>query len=276
MERFKLNIEEVQSMVDLLFQKKHLDYRSYSIMPLKFLLEDFCTNNRVKSVSALVSIIENENSIYGALQHSLQPKFTELFRAPASWEAVETNVFQSVFAKKDSIDILMIGGRSAHEAVSMYIFLDNLGYLDKANITVVCSHADVKEHFSSLIFTEKDLSAIDNNTSKMNLSKPVNDYVHPTGNKFQINSEILEKFNYVQKEIGSGKEIGKFDLVFARDILMYFNNRTHEKMLRWFNYHLDIGQFIVLGVKDSVAWTSSRNSIKEIDVEGRLFKKVRL
>jgi chemotaxis methyl-accepting protein methylase len=87
---------------------------------------------------------------------------------------------------------------------------------------------------------------------------------------------MLNNCTFIESSIGKGKEVGNFDLVIARDILMCYDKMHHEKVLRWMLYHIALGQFIVFGVKDSIAWTTSRNTIKVVDEEARLFKKVRV
>ena len=68
---------------------------------------------------------------------------------------------------------------------------------------------------------------------------------------------------------------GTFDLVFCRNVLIYFNNELQERVQRLFLNSLENFGILGLGKKETVRYTSVTDFFEELDAEERLYRRVR-
>lgn len=276
MERLRLNIKEVEDLGMLLKNKHKIDLTNRSIMGLKYSIEDYCFKNRLIKKSELENIINEGRRKFVDLKFSLQPKSTEVFRTPSTWVSLKNEILQKFVSSKDAVRILICGAGNAFELISMNILLNEMGLKDKVKIDVLDIDKGLVDRFEEERITEKDVNTALNNFEKLELGTKLASYIDQSIVKsVKFKSEVKSYDQFFERTYGLGTEVGEYDIVFARDILLYYDRRTHEKLLRWFMYHLAYGSYLILGVRDSVHWTTSRGSLKLIDSEGMIYKNNR-
>ena len=73
-------------------------------------------------------------------------------------------------------------------------------------------------------------------------------YFTQNGNSWQINKHIKERINFVQHNLlEDATKLGRFDIVFCRYVLIYFDNATKLKVLANIANTMNKGTYLILG-----------------------------
>lgn len=67
----------------------------------------------------------------------------------------------------------------------------------------------------------------------------------------------------------------RFDLIFCRNVLIYFNNALQERVQQLFLQSMEMFGILGLGKKESIKYTNVADNYEEVDAEEKLYRRVR-
>ncbi len=183
---------------------------------------------------------------------------TELFRDPEIWVAVYDKIYTS-FKSKKVINIWHAGCSLGMEVYSNLILMNELGLLDRVkvygtdiNLRMV---RQAKSGKYALKFNRPQLESFNKSLKE----KPIQGISHIDFSKyFDFNEKedllIVKDFllkvpsfikhDLVQEEIPF---YNKFDIIFCRNVLIYFNASLQSKLFKRFYEQMYPGAFLLLG-----------------------------
>jgi chemotaxis protein methyltransferase CheR len=185
---------------------------------------------------------------------------TELFRNPETWEYLYKNVLPQLY-KKNTINIWHAGCSTGQEVYSNLMLCNELGLLDQVKVVAtdinqkVLSCAQKGEY--SLGLNKKYIQAYHNMMSEHNPEARKFDFycdIDERSDTFRFKDFLREKVIFrrhdlVEQEIPFYQ---RFDLIFCRNVLIYFNPELQMKIVRKFFDKLFDGGVLVLGAHESL------------------------
>ncbi len=95
------------------------------------------------------------------------------------------------------------------------------------------------------------------------------------GPKFTISEDIKNKVELIEEDIISGhKKNSKYDVIFCRNLLIYINRESKEKLLRTLENHLVHGGLLILGKTEMLV--NIQSNFKSIDTNNHFYVKSKL
>ena len=183
---------------------------------------------------------------------------TELFRDPEVWTSIYDKIYPSIKSKK-TINIWHAGCSSAMEVYSNLIIMNELDMLDRVKVYGTDINARMIKQAKSgrypLNFNLPQLEAF-NNTLKEKPIQGVSNIDFTRYFDFDEKEDLLivkdflrqvpwfVKHDLVQEEIPF---YNKFDIVFCRNVLIYFNTSLQSKLFKRFYEQMYPGAFLLLG-----------------------------
>lgn len=191
---------------------------------------------------------------------------TEFFRDPEMWIEYTTSFLDKVKRKK-TINIWHAGSSSGQEVYSNLCLLGHYGYLDKCNIiasdlnqSVVDEGANGIYRLSNNIKSIEDFKKAiynlikDEHTLKMLDFK---NFLYGDENRDELKIKdslrkipVFTRHDLVKEPLPF--EI-KFDVIFCRNVLIYFNTDLQSKILKMFHDKLNTGGILILGSHEGVS-----------------------
>lgn len=174
---------------------------------------------------------------------------TYFFREIATFEALKPEILN--FANKNgSLDIWSAGCCTGEEPYSIAIMLKELfpERHFRLNITATDINYDFLKRASAGVFSNWSFRGVSDSFRKK--------YFLPEGNnKFKISDEIkaMVSFSFLNLAEGSyhfPHHTGKFDIIFCRNVLMYFSEDLRIKVVNNFFELLNEGGFLALGLAE--------------------------
>jgi len=183
---------------------------------------------------------------------------TELFRDPALWRFLYEKIYPSL-KKKATLNIWHAGCSSGQEVYSNIILLDQMNMLDRTTIfasdisTKILDLAKkgVYKYDFNKVYLDNFKEVFQDKDVDLNKYIDINEY----DDKFIVKDFLKDKVKYVKYDLVN-EEIPfykKFDIIFCRNVLIYFNVSLQLKIINRFYQNLFPGGLLCLGSHETIS-----------------------
>jgi chemotaxis protein methyltransferase CheR len=180
---------------------------------------------------------------------------TDFFREPVHFDFLMNHGIKDYVTqtRKSKLNIWSAGCSSGEEPYTIAIVLKEYAaknqFIDFDILATDISES-VLQHAVVGIYTEEKISVIPAQYKFRYLLRGKNSYQ----NKFRIKSEIRNKIEFRKFNLlGTGySELDKFDIIFCRNVMIYFDRLTQKLILDHFCNLLNPGGYLFLGHSESL------------------------
>ncbi|MGQ1785609.1 MULTISPECIES: CheR family methyltransferase [unclassified Saccharicrinis] len=232
------------------------DYSDSSIQRrIDKILKDQNTN-----IGDLLSRAKTDVDFCEQLVDDITVNTTELFRNQETWEYLFKHVFPGL-KWKNNINIWHAGCSTGQEVYSNLILFNELGLLGKANVVASDLNNKVlraaKKGEYDLKFNAQYIDVYNKLMDKIKpKAKPFEHYfdVDKENDKIKIKDFInrVPKFTRHDLVVEEIPFYQKFDVIFCRNVLIYFNPELQLKIVRKFFDKLYDGGVLILGTHEAL------------------------
>jgi two-component system, chemotaxis family, CheB/CheR fusion protein len=185
-----------------------------------------------------------------SLMKNLLINVTNFFRDKEAWEALEKEVIPGLFAGKKSGDTLRVWScacASGEEAYSLAMILSEYAYnlQDPPKIQVFATDVDedaiaeAREHLYP--------QSIEADVSLERLKR----FFVKEGKYYRIKKELREMVLFAPHNVLRDPPFSKLNLVACRNLLIYLNRETQDRVMEIFHFALAPGGYLFLGSSES-------------------------
>lgn len=208
------------------------------------------------------------------LKETLTVNVTELFRNPETYESVRTNVLPELIKYKGNnkfIKVWSAGCSNGEEPYSIAILLNEyLGISAKRyNISILATDIDEDSlgKAEKALFQSKQLE-------KMGKER-IGRFFVMKDNNYQVIDEFKKLVKVKRHDLISGPKLSGFDIIFCRNVTIYFEQKLQEILYMNFYNALNEGGYFVMGKTETLVGPASQ-LFKRFDLKERIYKKEKL
>lgn len=240
---------ELSSFVTAVKTRFGIDFGNYEKKSLKRGLARLMMKNQVESIMTLWGKMLRDKSMLYRYVDELLVNLTEFFRNAEFWVKYKDSVLPILAAKKE-IKVWHAGCSTGEEVYTNKIVFKESFMMHKLHIwaTDLSSKALAKamEGAYHKLSWSKYIKAY----AKYNPKGKAERYFTEEEKRFVIQSQLkknisFEKHNLVQDAIEDS-----FDVIFCRNVMIYFDDVLKMKVLRSFHQHLKKDGFLIIGYYD--------------------------
>ncbi len=205
------------------------------------------------------------------LKETLTVNVTELFRNAETYESVRTNVLPELIKYKGNdkfIRVWSAGCSNGEEPYSIAILLNEyLGSSAKSyNISILATDIDEDslEKAENAIFQPRQLEKIE--------KERIGRFFIRKENNFQVIDELKKLVKVKRHDLISGPKLSGFDIIFCRNVTIYFEEKLQEILYMNFYDSLNEGGYFVMGKTETLVGPASQ-SFKRFDLKERIYTK---
>jgi chemotaxis protein methyltransferase CheR len=205
------------------------------------------------------------------LKETLTVNVTELFRNPETYESVQHNVLPELVRHKGGNRVIKIwsaGCSNGEEPYSIAIMLNEyLGSSAKRyNISIIGTDIDDDSlgKAENAVFQPKQLEKI----SKERLTR----FFIKKDSNYQVNDETKKLVKVKHHDLISGPRLSGFDIIFCRNVTIYFEQKLQETLYMNFYNALNEGGYFVMGKTETLVGPAGR-LFKHVDLRERIYQK---
>ncbi len=272
--RAELEEIEVRLLTEGIYRHYGFDFRDYSLPSLRRRIWKRVYAEGLSTVSGLIEKVLHDSSAMERLLLDLSINTTAMFRDPTFYSAFRAKVVP-ILRTYPFVRIWHAGCSTGEEVYSMAILLQEEGLYEKCRIYATDINEAVLQKAKSGIFP---LSTMQENTSNYITgggTGTFSDYYTARYDYAIFRPSLRENVVFAQHNLVTDASFNHFNVIFCRNVLIYFNNALQERVQQLFLQSMEIFGILGLGKKESIKYTGVAESYEVVDAEEKLYRRVR-
>lgn len=201
----------------------------------------------------LLRSIRKTNVEYQAFLERLLTQETSFFRYPEVYEAFEKRVLPELHVKKfwknpRTMRIWSAGCATGEEPYSIAITIaEAVAFSDAWNVEILATDIgrQALDHAERGIYSGRSLARV----SERHLAT----HFTAVKNGHEIRPRLKKMVNFVQMNLSSAVYVGRMDLIFCMNVLIYFSESRRRELVQHFYDALEPGGYLFLGHSESLS-----------------------
>jgi chemotaxis protein methyltransferase CheR len=216
-------------------------------------VREHMAERKLSQGAELVKLMRSSNVEYDALLERLLTQETSFHRYPSVFNALEKRVLAEMHMKKfwenpRSLRIWSAGCATGEEPYSIAMTIcDALEFAEAWNIHILAT--DISRHALQQaergIYPARELESLS--------SRQVETYFTRAGDQYMVRPRIRNLVSFVQMNLAQSVYMGRFDVIFCMNVLIYFSEERQAALIQRFHEYLEPGGYLFLGHAESVA-----------------------
>lgn len=194
---------------------------------------------------------------------------TRFFRDTEAWNSLKANVMPVLCQNRTSFEPIRIWVTSCstgEEAYSLAMLFDEFISEHKLKVEFKVFATDVNQRAIDIASVGRFSNSIEEDISPERLNR----YFTPMGEFYEVKKEIRRRIIFSKHNLLSDPPFIRLDLVSCRNLFIYLNDETQDKALHNFNYALNEGGFLFLGVNESN--NEQETLFEAVDAKNKIFR----
>ncbi|MHC1635334.1 MAG: CheR family methyltransferase [Candidatus Methanospirareceae archaeon] len=260
-----------------IYEKTGLDCSKYSN---NYLLRRIRVIMNIKGINfpydykKYIELLEKNPLEYTSLLDNITINVTEFFRDPETFDTFKNEILPEILSEKRRrkskiLRIWSAGCASGEEPYTISIILfETLGSAIKDFLISIYA-TDINKNA-----LKKAKEGIYDASSLKNVPKPlIHKYFSFKEGKYKIKEEVKKLVRFQQHDLFSGIKYSHFDVIFCRNVLMFFSTEYQRKLLLDFYHTLNDGGYLILGRAETIIG-EIRDKFMCVNAREKIYKKI--
>jgi chemotaxis protein methyltransferase CheR len=241
---------DIQLFIDAIKRYSDYDFREYSIKSITRRIEKISSDYKT-DIPNLIQKISVNKGFLEQIVKNITVNTTEIFRDPSLWNTINKEILPTLI-NEHRINIWHAGASTGQEVYTMLILLKIKGFLDKSKIYASDLNSDVLEVAESGKYKYREIDEYINNFNEtFNNDMDVNEFfkISRSRNLIKVKPNLLNRVQYKKHDLTAltNPFAVKYNLIFCRNVLIYFNHSLQNKIFKVFYDALFTGGALILG-----------------------------
>src|SRR6185436_16780479 len=262
----KADLEQIEIglLTEGIFRHYGYDFRDYSLPSLRRRIWKRVYAEGLSTIAGLIEKVLHDPQSMERLLLDLSINTTAMFRDPTFYVAVRQKVVP-MLRTYPFIRIWHAGCSTGEEVYSMAILLQEEGIYDRCRIYATDINEAVLQKAKSGIFP---LSTMQENTSNYITAGGTgtfSDYYTARYDYAIFRPSLRENVVFAQHNLVTDSSFNHFNVIFCRNVLIYFNNALQDRVQRLFLDSMEMFGILGLGKKETIRYSVVSENYDEID-----------
>ena len=201
----------------------------------------------------LLRAMRKTNLEYEALLERLLTQETSFFRYPAVYETFEKRVLPELHTKKfwknpRTLRVWSAGCSTGEEPYSVAITIaDALSFADAWNVEILATDIgrEALKHAERAVYSGRSLASVTESQLAAHFTKVKDGH--------QVRPRLKKMITFAQMNLASAVYVGRMDLIFCMNVLIYFSEARRRALVQRFYDTLEPGGYLFLGHSESIS-----------------------
>jgi len=265
--------EEIKILLDELFARYGYDFSNYAKASFKRRVNRLMVIDRMPSFAELLYRVKNDGDYLPHLVEELTVNVSEMFRDPHTFKTIREEVLP-VLATHPFIRIWHAGCASGEEVYSMAILLDEAKLLHKSLLYATDLNASVVENIRKGIFPMSQMKQYSENYILSGGREDFSSYYTAKYDWAKFDEKFKTKMIAATHNLVSDRSFNEFQLIFCRNVLIYFDKDLQDKVLTLFDDSLEKLGYLVLGSKENIRFSKLDKKYKQLERKEKIWRKM--
>ena len=267
----RISDEELEALIQAMKNRYDLDFSNYEKKSFKRSIVRLMMKHKMQSMLELWSKIIKDKQFFLESIDDLLVNLTELFRNPDAWIMIRDKILNN-FSDKSSLSIWHAGCSTGEEVYTMGIVLEEKRLLDRVKTlaTDLSSQALAKAingEYSLLILKQYLKPFLE-----FYPNRKMEDFFDFEDKYAVIKDDYRKHVRFLNHNLVHDEMPEKFDIIFCRNVMIYFDEKLKLQVLNLFHQCLNPGGYLIIGYYDIMP-DDGKLLFEAYDIRTRIYKK---
>lgn len=264
---------ELNLLLQAIYMKYGYDFRNYSKAHLKRRVHQRLKLSGLETISEMQKLILWDTDFYNIFLKDLSINVTEMFRDPDFYAAFREKVIPDLRTYAH-IKVWHAGCSTGEEVYSLAILLKEENLLDKTQIYATDFNKNVLEIAKQGIYSKKEIDLFAQNYKQAGGIHELSNYYTSKYGSVLLDKSLSKNIVFADHNLVTDGVFAEVNLVFCRNVLIYFDKKLQNKVLQLFSESLTKRGVLCLGTKENLRFTDYENQFSVIDKKMKIYKKL--
>ncbi len=267
-----INDEQLDVLLNELGSLYGYDFTEYARSSMKRRVNRLLIVDKFTDFDGLLHTIKNDANYFRRFVEEITVNVTEMYRDPATFRAIREKVLPDI-ATHPFIRIWHAGCSTGEEVYSMAIMLHEANLLHKSLIYATDLSAMAIENIKQGVFPVSQLGKDTENYIASGGKRDFSEYYTVKNDTAIFNQNLKTKIITATHNLVSDSSFNEFQLIFCRNVLIYFNKNLQDRVLSLFDASLEKLGYLVLGTKENIRFTKVAAKFAQPDNTQKIWRK---
>lgn len=250
------------------------DFTDYAESTVKRRITHFMHSHRIETPSALGKLLLKDEPLFEEFVQHLSITVTEMFRDPLFYKKLR-DVVMPQLATYPVIKLWIAGCATGQEAYSIAILLKEAGLLERSIIYATDINQRSLQTAKKGIYPLDGMKTYTRNYLAAGGKGEFSQYYAAHHAAVLLDRSLRDNIVFSPHNLVTDKSFNEFQLILCRNVIIYFNQRLQEKVLRLLYDSLCPFGYLGLGDKESLFFSDKRAHFEEIDRKEKIYRKIK-
>ncbi|MCP4720608.1 MAG: protein-glutamate O-methyltransferase CheR [Desulfobacteraceae bacterium] len=266
---------EIQMLLEAIHQKYGYNFKDYANAHTKRRLAHRLNISNMKNYAQMMHRIIYDEDFFNTLLLDLSINVTEMFRDPRVYQKIRQDLIP-LLKTYSFIKVWHAGCSAGQEVYSMSILLEEEGMKHRSQIYATDFNELILKKAKDGIYPLEVMKTYTSNYQQSGGKKDFSDYYTADYDNVILRQSLKEKVLFSSHNLVTDGVFGEMNLIFCRNVLIYFNRKLQNQVLKLFFDSLCPGGYLCLGSKESLKFTDMEDKFEPIGTREKIYRKKRL
>jgi chemotaxis protein methyltransferase CheR len=241
--------EQVRALLEAIYARYGYDLRSYAPASIDRRVRAALARSQLRDLAELERGVVEDPAFFAEVLESLMVPVSDMFRDPACYLAFRTQVVP-ILRTYPQIRIWHAGCARGEEAYACAIVLLEEGLYDRAHIYATDLSAHAIEDAKRGYYTDKRVAGFAEGYRLAGGAHEFDHYYTAAYGRIAMKEMLRRNISFFRHDLVSDEVFGEMQLVFCRNVLIYFDRPLQARVLVKLARSLCPGGFLSLGASE--------------------------
>jgi chemotaxis protein methyltransferase CheR len=270
----KNNRIEIDLVLEGIYQCYGYDFRNYAHAHIKRRLDHRLSLSRMDNYLEMLHRIIHNEEFFNELLLDLSINVTEMFRDPEFYKSVRESLIPYL-QTYPFLKVWHAGCSAGQEVYSMAILMHEEKIIDKTQIYATDFNELILSKAREGIYPVELMKQYTKNYQTAGGKASFAGYYRADYDHVLINQSLKEKILFTYHNLVTDGVFGEMNVIFCRNVLIYFNQELQNRVLKLFYESLIPGGFLCLGSKESLKFSECSPLFEPVSLSQKIYRKKR-
>lgn len=273
-----MNIEisnaELDSLTAAIMKRHGIDFTGYEPKSLKRRVIRALSVFDLRSIHELWVKILRDKEFVSLFVNEMSVGLTSMFRDPSFWIRLKGMLPQMVL-EKGRLEVWHAGCSTGEEVYTLNIILRQLGLEGKVKSYATDMNSSAVEQAKKGIYHVLKLDEYEHKYQKFRKNgSSLGQYYKRDGKYGHMDLRLVSNVNFEMSNLISETNSNKYDIIFCRNVMIYFDGGAKKLVLDKFYDNLKPNGLLIIGFFDALAPIVDKTKFEFFDLDNKIFRKI--
>lgn len=264
--------EEIASLTQSILTRYGIDFTCYEPKSLRRRITRVLSLYDLNSIHELWKKFLFDSGFVKVFMNEISVGMTSMFRDPILWRAVKKRL-NTEFHSRDSLNIWHSGCSTGEEVFTMGILLRETNLSHKASAHCTDINEVALQEARSGVYHKIKMIENESSYREYNALSDFGKYYTPDSKHVQMDLNLIKHAQFEYQNLITDTFPKGFDLIFCRNVMIYFDTAAKLKLIEKFYQSLNPGGYFIIGFFDTMGHLIDNSKFKLVDEAAKIFQK---